>query len=63
VDYHYGYHVMGTKWAAAGDNPTNAATTGNLGATGSWGLAYNTAKNVPLVRLLVNTPYDTGVYA
>lgn len=63
VDYHYGYHVLGTKWAAAGDNPTNAATTGNLGATGSWGLAYNTAKNVPLVRLLVNTPMDTGVYA
>ena len=63
VDYHYGYHVAGTKWAAAGDNPTNAATTGNLGATASWGLAYNNVKNVPLVRLLVNTPYDTGVYA
>ena len=62
-DYHYGYHVAGTKWAAAGDNPTNAATTGNLGATGSWGLAYSNVKNVPLVRLLVNTPYDTGVYA
>lgn len=63
VDYHYGYHVNGTKWAAAGDNPTNAATTGNLGATGSWGLAYSNVKNVPLVRLLVNTSYDTGVYA
>jgi len=63
VDYHYGYHVAGTKWAAAGDNPTNAATTGNLGATASWSLAYNNIKNVPLVRLLVNTPYDTGVYA
>jgi hypothetical protein len=62
-DFHYGFHVAGTKWAAAGDNPTNAATTGNLGATGSWGLAYTNAKNVPLVRLLVNTPYDTGVYA
>ena len=63
VDYHYGFHVNGTKWAAAGDNPTNAATTGNLAATGSWSLAYNNAKNVPLVRLLVNTPYDVGVYA
>ena len=62
-DYHYGYHVAGTKWAAAGDNPTNAATTGNLGATGSWGLAYNDVRNVPLVRLLVNTPFDTGVYS
>lgn len=63
VDYHYGYHVNGTKWAAAGDNPTNASTSGNLAATGSWGLAYDNAKNVPLVRLLVNTPFDAGVYA
>ncbi len=63
VDYHMGYHVAGTRWAAAGDNPTNAATTGNLGATGSWALAYTNAKNIPLARLLVCTPYDTGVYA
>ena len=63
VDYHMGYHVTGTKWAAAGDNPTNAATSGNLGATGSWGLAYSNVKNVPLVRLLVNSPFDTGVYS
>lgn len=63
VDYHYGYHVNGTKWSAAGDNPTNASTSGNLAATGSWGLAYDNAKNVPLVRLLVNTPFDVGVYA
>ena len=63
VDYHYGYHVNGTKWSAAGDNPTNASTSGNLAATGSWGLAYDNAKNVPLVRLLVNTPFDAGVYA
>ena len=63
VDYHYGYHVTGTKWAANGDNPTNASSSGNLAATGSWGLAYDNAKNVPLVRLLVNTPFDAGVYA
>ena len=63
MDYHYGYHVAGTKWAAAGDNPTNAATTGNMGAIASWGLAYSNVKNVPMVRLLVNTPYDVGVYA
>lgn len=62
-DYHYGYHVSGTKWNANGDNPTNASSSGNLAATGSWSLAYTSAKNVPLVRLLVNTPYDTGVYA
>jgi hypothetical protein len=58
-----GYHVAGTRWAAAGDNPTNATSSGNLGATGSWALAYTTAKNIPLARLLVCTPYDTGVYA
>jgi len=63
VDYHYGYHVNGTKWAANGDNPSNASSAGNLAATGSWGLAYDNAKNVPLVRLLVNTPFDAGVYA
>lgn len=62
-DYHYGFHVLGTKWNANGDNPTNASSSGNLAATGSWSLAYTNAKNVPLVRLLVNTPYDTGVYA
>jgi hypothetical protein len=57
-----GYHVSGTRWSAAGDNPTNAGTTGNLGAVGSWALAFTTAKNIPLVRLLVNTPFDSGVY-
>jgi hypothetical protein len=62
ADMHYGYHVNGTKWSAAGDNPTNASTSGNLANTSSWGLAYNTAKNVPLVRLLVNTPLDATVY-
>ena len=24
VDYHSAYHVMGTKWGNAADNPTNA---------------------------------------
>lgn len=62
VDYHYGYHVAGTKWAAAGDNPTNAATTGNLAATASWNLVYGTTKMVPIVRLLVNSPFDSTVY-
>ena len=61
VDYHYGYHVTGTKWAAAGDNPTNAATTGNLAATASWNLVYSSTKMVPVARLLVNTPFDSTV--
>ena len=63
VDYHYGCHITGTKWAAAGDNPTNAATTGNLADTASWNLVFSTTKMIPIVRLLVNTPFDTSVYA
>ena len=62
VDYHYGFHIAGTKWAAAGDNPTNASTTGNLAATGSWSLVYSAAKQVPICRLLVNTPFDVTTY-
>ena len=62
VDYHYGYHITGTKWAVAGDNPTNAATTGNLADTASWSLVYSTTKQVPIARLLVNTPFDTTAY-
>jgi len=62
VDYHYGYHISGTKWAAAGDNPTNASTTGNLAATASWNLVYSSTKQVPVARLLVNTPFDTTTY-
>jgi len=62
VDYHYGYHVTGTKWNVAGDNPTNAATTGNLADTASWSLVYSTTKQVPVARLLVNTPFDTSAY-
>jgi hypothetical protein len=62
VDYHYGYHITGTKWNVAGDNPTNAATTGNLADTASWSLVYSTTKQVPIARLLVNTPFDTTAY-
>jgi hypothetical protein len=63
VDYHYGYHITGTKWAANGDNPTNAATSGNLAATASWNLVFATTKMVPVCRLLVNTPFDTTAYS
>jgi hypothetical protein len=63
VDYHYGYHVAGTKWAANGDNPANGTSTGELGATASWNLVYGTTKMVPITRLLVNTPFDVSVYA
>jgi len=62
VDYHYGYHITGTKWADASDNPTNASTSGNLANTSSWSLVYSTTKQVPIARLLVNTPFDTSAY-
>ena len=63
VDYHYGYHITGTKWAAAGDNPDNTSGAGNLAATASWNLVYSSTKMVPVARLLVNTPFDTTAYA
>ena len=55
VDYHSAYHIMGTKWVDAGDNPTNAQlATGN-----KWALTYD-ADLVPIVRLVVNSPLDTS---
>ena len=55
VDYHTAYHVMGTKWVDAGDNPTNS----NLGAHAKWGATYD-IDLIPLVQLTVNSPLDTS---
>jgi len=63
VDYHYGYHVTGTKWAAATDNPLNTTASDQLGNTSSWSQVYSTTKQVPVARLLCNTPFDTTAYA
>ena len=52
-DYHYGFHVNGTKWKAAGDNPTNAG----LAAGASWELAFTDIRMTDVVKLLVNTPF------
>lgn len=54
VDYHSAYHVMGTKWVDAGDNPTNA----NLATANKWGATYD-IDLIPLVQLTVNSPLDT----
>jgi hypothetical protein len=62
VDYHYGYHVTGTKWAAAGDNPDNTSGAGNLAAIASWSLVFSSTKMVPVARLLCNTPFDVSAY-
>ena len=53
VDYHSTYHIMGTKWNDAGDNPTNS----ELGAQAKWALTYD-ADLIPIVQLTVNTPLD-----
>ena len=54
VDYHGAYHVMGTKWTDAGDNPTNA----NLATANKWSATYD-IDLIPAVELIVNTPLDT----
>ena len=53
VDYHSTYHIMGTKWNDAADNPTNSV----LGASAKWALTYD-ADLIPIVQLTVNTPLD-----
>ena len=58
VDYHSAYHIMGTKWSDAGDNPTNA----ELATANKRALTYD-ADLVPIVRLTVNSPLDTSTIA
>ena len=53
VDYHTAYHVMGTKWVDAGDNPTNA----NLATANKWSATYD-IDLIPAVQITVNTPLD-----
>ena len=55
-NYHYGFHVMGTKFAGA-VNPDNAV----LGTAGSWTLAYTERKMCDVVKLTVNSPYAANV--
>jgi hypothetical protein len=55
-NYHYGFHIMGTKYGGA-DNPDNTV----LGTAGSWTLAYTDRRMTDVVRLTVNTPYATNV--
>ena len=55
VDYHTAYHVMGTKWGNAADNPTNSV----LGIKDNWSATYD-VDLIPMVQLTVNTPLDTS---
>ena len=54
VDYHTTYHVMGTKWSNAADNPTNAV----LATAGNWAATYD-IDLIPVVQMTVNSPLDT----
>ena len=62
LDYHYGMHIMGTSWEAAGDNPPNDGATG-LVTSGNWKLCYQTSKLVPIVQIHVNTPIAATPYS
>ena len=62
LDYHYGMHVMGTSWTAAGDNPENTGADGLVTAS-NWKLCYQTSKLVPIVQIHVNSPIAATPYA
>lgn len=55
VDYHSAYHVLGTRWNDAGDNPTNTG----LATAGNWQATYD-IDLIPLVQVTVNSPLDTS---
>ena len=56
VDYHSAYHVMGTKWTNAADNPANSA----LRTGSNWGVTYD-IDQIPMVEIFVNTPLSNGL--
>ena len=53
VDYHYGFHINGTKWVGTGDNPDNTA----LETATNWNLAFTDVRMTDVVKLIVNTPF------
>ena len=56
VDYHGTYHVMGTKWNDARDNPTNA----NLYDGTKWAATYD-IDLIPMVQIICNSPLDLSL--
>ncbi len=55
-NYHYGFHILGTKYTGA-DNPANSV----LATAGSWSLAYTERKMCDVVKIVVNSPYAQNV--
>ena len=56
VDYHSAYHVMGTKWTSASDNPANSA----LRTGSNYGVTYD-IDQIPMVEIFVNTPLSNAL--
>ena len=62
----YGFHLFGTSWTGAGDNPTNTL----LGTSSNWKCVYGAtgtgnegdgSKLVPVAKLIVNSPLAANV--
>ena len=53
VTYNRADHVLGTSWKGANTDPTNA----DLANKDNWELAYSDRRIIPLVELVVNTPF------
>ena len=54
VDYHSAYHVMGCKWTAATDNPTNAQLANDTSES------HYDADLIPIVERRSSTHLDAG---
>ena len=53
VTYNRCDHCIGTSWVGSTTDPTNA----NLATGSNWEAAYSDTRLIPLVELVVNTPY------
>ena len=62
----YGFHLFGTSWQGAEDNPTNTL----LATKGNWKCVYGAddtgnegdgSKLVPVAKLIVNSPLAANV--
>ena len=56
-NYHHGFHVFGTSWKGAGDNPTNT----ELETGTNWDMVYQTSKLIPVAKIMVNSPFAANV--
>ena len=57
VTYNNIMHVIGTSWGSASDGPTNAA----LATASNWSAAFTEKRNIPIVELVVNSPFGGTV--